>query len=569
MVMDLESTKIGQNQYPLLINGRNRYGIIEPIRLPKKITEGLPATGLYQGLYASDKWMLLFIAGKAYVKDFTTNLPFWQVAGFQMSTTAPVIYACPVSAATVLFKRQLTTGSNKDVTLTSGISGSPTCIICQDGENQPWIIQSDGSARITQTYDEWQLEGPTLPNNHQEYVPIGKQMIYTGGILYLAAKDESERYTQIFRSVSGRPLDFMVNIDSAGNKQPTEELGGAAQVSNRVSSEEITGMIASDVSVGGFIVYTLKSSTMVIPDFVNTIFNEPKFTNIPVLMTGAKNQFSIVNIDGATAFIGQDSGIDGFNAVQQYRLEGNAKTFSSPVSGLFKLPGEQRSILQSTCCSHATNSYVFFSMDTIYGPAVVVYDTFLDCFVCIDRYWNDTTTKIKQFAELKLNGQEFVYFITNTNELFEIFEGTAYATCTLYSGEYCSQDPKIGQKPQFINLCFTNIYDQGNVSVELFVDQISIVSKSHTLVNTIDIPTVPIPIPFPYFQSPKSKALSYPFLQDSRTGWKSGYLISWNFNASLSAIHAVCQDDSSNITFQQQVTINNQYVPQATTPIYQ
>jgi hypothetical protein len=286
--------------------------------------------------------------------------------------------------------------------------------------------------------------------------------------------------------------------------------------------------------------------------------------------TGVVNQFSIVDINNDTAFIDQ-TGIKSFNAVKQYRWEGNSTPFSSTISALFKVPGEQDNIIQNVCCAHSTNNYSLFSMDTIYGPALVIYDMLRTSFTAIDQYF-DTPTKIKQFAELKMAGSRYLYFITDTNELYELFGSDEYANCQIYIGEYCSQDPMTGQKPQTLSLCFTNIYEGGNLSASLYVDQMLVSTKTGSIVSFNELPIISpstfIPIPFPDFHSSKSQALNLSFQQESRTGWKSGFLVSWNFNAALSIVHLSCKDDTSKVPFQQQVTINNQYVPQVGTPIF-
>ena len=109
----------------------------------------------------------------------------------------------------------------------------------QDGINQPWLIQLNElinilTARKLNTYNQW--SNVSSGANSREYVPIGKQMMYLNSILFIVAPNGRS----IYRSVSGRPLDFMVNIDVDGKKVPSEIIGGAASVSFAADFDEIT-----------------------------------------------------------------------------------------------------------------------------------------------------------------------------------------------------------------------------------------------------------------------------------------------------------------------------------------
>jgi len=77
-----------------------------------------------------------------------------------------------------------------------------------------------------------------LTEDRREYVPVGKQMLWHDGILYVVSPNGK----QIFRSVTGRPLDFMVNITPSGDKDPLEAVGGASSVSHSVDFEPITSI---------------------------------------------------------------------------------------------------------------------------------------------------------------------------------------------------------------------------------------------------------------------------------------------------------------------------------------
>src|SRR5712672_693664 len=140
---ELDSTKIAPNEYYLLINGRHRRSNIIPIKEPLNISDNLPS-GNYQGIYGFGNYGLVLVDGIAYFKDFNQpstdfhTIVDWTPLDSQVST----IYAQAVPAATVLSSRKLINNSslNGGVNLSSGVGGSPVCLLVQDSINQPNII---------------------------------------------------------------------------------------------------------------------------------------------------------------------------------------------------------------------------------------------------------------------------------------------------------------------------------------------------------------------------------------------------------------------------------------------
>ena len=298
MNFGLDATKIAENEYYLLVNGRARRDVIETIKLPLRHIKGLPG-GKFQGVYGYGSILLVFIAGKAYYRDFEDLGVdyFTLIPSFSLSATVDILYAQALPASTVNFSRVLESDDrNSPVRLISTVGCSPQCILVQDGLNQPWVIFSNLTARVTQDYLAW-----TPDDTHREYVPIGKFMIYNSGKLYVAGFDATRRLTQIFHSVSGRPLDFMVNIDKDGNRGPSEDLGGAASVSHRVEFNELTALANIELPEGGFYASTLYNSWIVTPNFDKPLFGEPTFNNAFLFSTGALNPNAVVDIVGDTA----------------------------------------------------------------------------------------------------------------------------------------------------------------------------------------------------------------------------------------------------------------------------
>src|ERR1041384_973676 len=93
----VNSTRIKEDEFVVLINGRNRYDVIAPIKLPLLINDPAFPQGVdinYQGVIAAGSFLVVFINGLAFFKNY--NVPasnFQQVPNFLMSRDASIIYA--------------------------------------------------------------------------------------------------------------------------------------------------------------------------------------------------------------------------------------------------------------------------------------------------------------------------------------------------------------------------------------------------------------------------------------------------------------------------------------------
>jgi hypothetical protein len=530
-----DATKLAKNEDYLIINGRCRYGNITPIKQPLQV-EGIPQ-GNFQGCYAAGNFLVVFINGFAYYKDYSApNTSFQRVVDFSMSATAPVIYTALVPASTVNFARvPITPNKNDPINLVGTANASPQCLVVQDGLNQPWLIMSNGTSFVSQNYLQW-------TQAKREYVPIGRQMLYSNGILYVISADMNGRFTQINRSVSGRPLDFMVNITSTGDKLPAESDGGARSVSYRVDYDEITALSAVTTTDGSFLVTTNRNSYLVTPDFDSTLFGEPTFKNAYLFSTGAINNFSVVDILGDTALI-DFTGIRSFNAVSAIRVEGRNSPFSAKLATLFS------NIVQSTFnAAIAFDNYALFSMDTIFGPAVIIYDTLRSSFVGIDLFINlglddnNYPARIKQYAETKTILGRRLFFITTSNKLFEYYAGET-SECTLFTREFCTLDPNIELKPTGAYCIFTDTRENGTVTLRLFVDRILDYTTTEEVDKNLDeiIPPTLVTPPFGIYTRDNVDNVDFNFVRSSQ-GWKYMLAISWDFLATLTTVKAVAND---------------------------
>jgi len=307
------NTSINVNQYREAFNVRNRFDVLDSIPLPTELSA--PA-GNKQGIWTFGDYVLLFVAGNAYYQHRT--LTGWtKIQNFSMDPFVSRMYIETVPLSTTLYARKLpSSGSSGDKPiqtppLTSG--GTPAGVIVQDGLNQPQFIWIDGNGivqcRVTQKFSEWKYD-PTDEDDRREYVPIGTLMTFYDGILFVLAPDN----ITLYRSCSGRPLDFVLNIDIAGNAG-----GDATTTAYSVGTGPITcirvmnGVDGMFVSAANEFCYQVSiNRTPGAP----ILYGEPTFIRTFLFVAGCMNNVSFMDILGDSAFIDLD-GIRSFNAVVQ------------------------------------------------------------------------------------------------------------------------------------------------------------------------------------------------------------------------------------------------------------
>ncbi len=513
--------KVPEGMFPLGINVRNRYNVFETVRKPLLDTVGLPNDGEdLQGLYAAGQFALAFKQGKAYYKNYAVEGAAWiEIAGFpQMSTDAERIYAVLVPSSSLKYNRNAGSSPTAAITLTGSRSGTPQSIVVQDGINQPRIINADLTSRIAGTWGSWTVANP-------EYIPIGKQMLFYGSRLYIV--DPSG--VNIFRSVTGAPLDFMVAIAADGSKLASEQVGGATAVSHAVDFDPITCIAPSNDNDGSFFVSTAKASYLVQPNFESTRFAEPTFNNTPIFPTGAVNQFSFVQVTGDNVFI-DAVGVRSFNAVLQTRNESRNSAFSSKIYPFFE------GVDQTNNASIVFNDRALFGVQTIFGRAVLVYDTLREAWESID-FWTfaSPTEYVKQFAEIKtVNGVKTLLIMTD-KQIYVAYSGEEREMAQVYLGDFSSGDLTIEQKPDILSLLFNDTRESGTVSAYVYSDGYKNDELSSPLVLTVPADEIPITPPFGNSSRDFSKNISFN-LNAVKQAYRVGFWISWNFNATFNQL---------------------------------
>lgn len=542
----VDPTRIGKNQYFLGINVRNRKDVAEPIKLPLDITNKKPE-GKIQGIYAASNLLILFVNGRAYYQDFriNTDVNLIQIPGFQMSQTVDMMYAefIPASRFNIFrTKNNGDTNMNGPVNMKTSLNanGSPAALVVQDGFNQPFLITADQGARKLQTYSEWQTGVDGVTEDKREYVPIGKQMLHTNGVLWIAAPDGRE----LFRSVIGRPLDFVIAITGVTG----DKAGGAETTSIKPDYNPVTCL--KEVPTGqtvGFFCGTAPVSRVVIPGVDALCFGEPLNFRFQFLFpAGPVNQNCIGDIGGDTSFI-TDSGIRSFNGTSQLMYESTNDPLSASVYQLF-LSGVQ----QTTPCCKEFDNFTLYAVQTIYGAGILVYDTMSKSFCSLDLYPN--VSQIVQFAVVQYGSTKRLFFYTDENKLYEGFASNVTATAQLYIGEWTSGDPKVEQKGNMLRLVVVDAKEAGTISASIFVDRKRGASGSRVIEKRIDDLTVPQTIPFGTNET-KDTVQNITFSDfEAAAGWKIGYLIIWNCQANISHIGVGTVEQTASATGQEQAS---------------
>lgn len=469
MNMAVDDSRLGEDEYRLAFNVRNRYGDLRPIRCPDSINIGFTKDVRLQGLYTVGDFLFAFQNGEAKFKHRladtgslivdNTWTTLWDTSNSNLMLDANVdtVYIQAVPGSVMDMPRKATSSSvandenNPSVKLTYNTTKwtkTIAGIIVQDGVNQPNLIvfsSTDAGATATirkcRTFAEWGTgaSGEEI----REYVPIGKQMLFFGGKLYIVSPDGK----QIYHSVSGRPLDFVVPIDQNGVKIAASEAdGGAPAVSYSVSYEPITCIHA--LNTDSFFVSTRTASYAVTPNLNHTLFGEPTFGKTYLFSASVVNQHSFVDAGGDFVFIDTE-GLRSFNAVKQLKNEGRNSAFSLKVAKLFE------GVVQDVTAAIEFDNYVLFACKTIYGYGVVVYDNTSQKFVSLDLLAENKHTgyalgssvpAITQFTKIDSDTAHELYASTIDGRLLKLYSGNNWSTAFIQTRAYSTHDPRVEQK---------------------------------------------------------------------------------------------------------------------------
>lgn len=510
-------TKLGQDEYWLMLNGRVRANVVESVRLPLDITGNLPVGANLQDITGAGELLLCFANGQAY---YQTPGGTWQLlTSFLMGSTEDRVYTETVPGSTVNYRRTASSGPSGAVVLQTALAASQAALIVCDGVNRPWVIYPDGTSRVLGDYASWTVANP-------EYVPIANKPMFHNGVLYMIGKDQRGVENQIFRSVTGQPFNFVIPVTSTGDKtSPSEREGGAPAMAHNISYEALTALFRGNSSEGSFVASTTKRTALVYPDVANLIYAEPQFRNQEIASIGALNQDSIVDILGDVAVV-HDVGIRSFNGILQFRYEGRNSPLSAPINSL--LDG----ITQTAAATGTHDNYVLFAVQTVYGNGILIYDTLRQVFVSLDIY--PSIGQIRKFTSVLYNGKRYTYFMTDT-KVYQFDSSPERATTTVYGNELIAPDDYDTVQAQGLRLSFNGVTEGGYAEAILYVDgqfanwqTTRILARAQTGNGT----QLSIPFDTPLTEASLAQA-NFNFVNNSPIGFRAGFLIRFNCDGAL------------------------------------
>ena len=438
-----DDSRLQPNQYRVGFNLTNRYDVLDPVLSSSKDFAAPP--GIKQELVTFGKYVILFVAGKAYYRYYS-DTGWKQIPEFGMNPDAPRYWTASIPVAdtnyiriaatnTVQTKNFSSPGDPINVLSVAGASqGNLPGLLVQDNISQPQFIFLDGlgipTCRVTQSFDEWHITYTDADNidiapdgDQREYVPIGNSMVFDDGILYITSPDRGF----IYRSVSGRPLDFVVNVTNlladGTTTPPFTQYGGgdAATTSYSVGVGGIT--VLRSMSSGGIFVAASNANFNVTKNQTPgapTLFGEYTFNRKFLFNANCLSDRAIFDTLGDTRFIDL-TGVRSFNAVEQTQNEGRNTPFTATVQGAFG--SDESPIIQdpTLVAGILYNDYELYALRTTFGPCLAKFDTINQCWSSFDI--SQTGGKaIKILAKIELDIRR-LYAVTEDDQLYALYLG--------------------------------------------------------------------------------------------------------------------------------------------------
>lgn len=471
----LDDTRLGTNQYRIGFDLTNRLDALDPVLA--SVEDLFVPKGIIQECVTFGQYVILFVSGKAWYRYYT-DLTWTLIPDFVMSTEAPRFWTCsvPVGLTNYIRIAKAATGyanisdarlGVQQLNLEGAAEGNLPGLVVQDNINQPLFLFISGGkpvVRKTQTFADWRVGYTSTGNvligakdsvvgdstyDLREYIPVGNSMCWSNGIMFITAQD----FNSIYRSVSGRPLDFVVNVTNVIQTNPSTiagkfaywQMGGGDATSTSYSvgvggisciRPLATGGIFVSASNANFAV-TLNQSQNAPTEFGEYTFNRAFLFNATCL-----SDRTIIDTLGDTRFI-ELTGIRSFNAVAQLQNQGRNSVFSNDIQGAFG--PEETPLIQPSDATAAIlyNNYELYSVKTLFGDMIAKYDTVNECWTSFDKQQTGGKA-VKIFAKIELTALR-LYAVTTDNRFFTLYVGPAKTTPTFRTIGICSSVMYAGQ----------------------------------------------------------------------------------------------------------------------------
>lgn len=553
MNLEVDDTRLEPNEYRTAFNVRSSTDTLAPIH--KSVLDPAAPAGVKQGMITFGFYVILFVAGKAWYRAY--NATGWQqIPGFSMSTTAPRVWTEEIPVTITNYRRNAASaddiGAGIKLEFVEGLAaGNTPGLLVQDGVSQPQFIYISSSnvitTRTTQTYEQWSVDWDAYSEETdlREYVPIGTAMAFDGVTLYIVSADGNK----IYRSVSGRPLDFVIIVDPYG-----EKAGDANQSHYSVGVGGISTL--RQMADGTLFVAAGNANFSLTKTFETTICGEPTFIRRFLFNATCLSDRGIIDSLGDTRFI-DITGIRSFNSVLQLRNEGRNSVFNKRINAAF-LDTTQTALYSAAILY---NNDELYAVNTVFGPVIAVYDSIAKIWVGFDTLQTGGK-RIKQFAKIESTIQK-LYAITEDDKLYEIYGGTekevAYVRTLGINSATLNQTDANALKHHIkcndFRCLLTDILQDATASLSVFVNNrlVSISSATKNITYTtppneydgaMDLPEIGTQL-----------ANLFWTINGPEQGWKVFFILSWTGGAVLSQLSAEFKDDLPKNPLQTQATV--------------
>lgn len=357
------------------------------------------------------------------------------------------------------------------------------------------------------------LNDPSFDN--REYVPIGSSMSWANGILVITSQDTNFLY----RSVSGRPLDFVVNVSNllATNVNPYDytytdtitgniydvvvpsftQVGGGDATTTAYSVGVGGISCVRAVSTGGWFISASGSNfsvTLNQTPSAPTIFGEYTFIRAFLFNANCLTDRGIFDSLGDTKFIDL-TGVRSFNAILQLQNEGRNSVFTNSISaafqGIIQDPNNVAGIL--------FDNYELYAVNTIFGAAIAKFDTINSCWTSFDLP-QTAGSLVKILAKIELDIQA-LYAITQDNRLFQLYVGPEDAIASVRTVAVCANilyanenikmnNPKSEIKLNGVRVILNKITEDCSCSILPFVNNRVTDNGTDTKIITYSAPDI-------------------------------------------------------------------------------
>lgn len=508
LITQFDATKTPRNSYPLAIDAQMRRNVVKP---RNRHAKQVVPPGTKNGLYAVGSQLFLFSNGVAYTRDVSTDSTFREVSNWAPDINPTLrVYAERIPVTFNLFNRRATSVETTTLAFNASLAPYPECLWVGNGSDPEQVIYPDGTAEVIGDFDGWTQDNPS-------YVPPGTVRVFTADKGFLSDPFGLKLYS----SVTGRPTDYVIHIDSAGNK-----VSDANSFYSAVSAEKLTSLKAADN--GSVVATTAFGTFLVVPDYTYTFYGEPFLRVKPLFPVGAVNDKSFVNLNGDVAFI-SFTGIHTFNQTKQDRIESSNEPLGRKIFGLLDNP-------QTDTCAVDFDDNALFAVNTIYGRGVMVYDNSLEQFTSLDLSFGHVT----QFAVVNDPEQgPRLFFINAADELYEAYADDTKLAGRIYLGDFTAAGAGIDSRIDSVILTFTNINAGGQVRCSLWIDGQKRGEQVQEL-EAADLPASNNAIPRADVTSTEQLQFNFSGRND---GSRIGIWVEWDADAELS--HASFYGESS------------------------